>query len=88
MPSSGRRPHLWRIRNKGYRELLLSKKWTMCGGYAVKTIRGRQVMVMTVEEHDDYILSAFQLKGDFWARITTDAREREARERRGKSKLV
>ena len=86
--SSGRRPHLWRIRAEGYRDLLLSKRWTMCGAYAAKNICRRTVMVTTVEEHDDYYLCRFQLKDDFWADITAEFREREASQLRSAFKVV
>ena len=78
LQSSGRRPHLWRIRTQGYRKLLLSKRWSMRGAYASKMIRGREVMVRSVEEHADHTLCLFQLKDDFWARIWADKRAREA----------
>ena len=87
-PSSGRRPHLWRIRAEGFRDLLLSKRWTMCGAYAAKDIRRRTVMVTTVEEHDDYYLCRFQLKDDFWADITAEFREREASQLQSSFKVV
>ncbi len=87
-PSSGRRPHLWRIRAEGYRDLLLSKRWTMCGAYAAKDIRRRMVMVTIVEEHDDYYLCRFQLKDDFWADITAEFREREASQLQSSFKVV
>ena len=87
-PSSKRRPHLWRIRAEGYRDLLLSKRWTMCGAYAAKNIRRRTVMVTIVEEHDDYYLCRFQLKDDFWADITTEFREREASQLQSSFKVV
>ena len=87
-PSSGRRPHLWRIRADGYRELLLSKRWTMHGGYASKKIHRRDVMVTIAEKHADYFLCRFQLKDDFWARISADHRAREASQRRSSFRLI
>ena len=86
--SSGRRPHYWRIRAQGWRDLLLSKRWTMCGAYAAKHIRRRQVMATIVEKHDDHFLCRFQLKDDLWAGITGEFREREASQRRGTFKIV
>ena len=86
--SSGRRPHLWRIRAEGIRELLLSKRWTMCGAYAAKHIRRRQVMVTVVEKNDDYFLCRFQFKDDLWADVTAESREHEASLRRSTFKVV
>ena len=86
--SSGRRPHLWRIRAEGHRELLIAKGWGLCGGYARKRIHGREVMVTTVEKNSDYDLCRFQLKDDFWTKATADARQREALERRSFFKIV
>ena len=86
--NSGRRPHFWRIRAEGWRELLLSKRWTMCGAYAAKHILRRQVMVTIMEKHDDYFLCRFQLKDDLWADVTADLREREASQRKSTFKVV
>ena len=86
--SSGRRPHLWRIRADGWREFLLSKGWTMCGAYSAKHIRRRLVMVTIIEKHDDHFLCRFQFKHDLWADVTAAFREREAAQRRGAFKVV
>ena len=86
--TSGRRPHIWRIRGEGWRELLLSKQWVMRGAYATKQIRRRQVVVTIVEKHDDYFLCRFQLKDDLWADISAESREREALQRRSAFELV
>ena len=50
----------------------------MCGAYAAKHIRRRQVMVTIVEVLDDHFLCRFQLKDDLWADVTAAFREREA----------
>ena len=87
-PEKGRKPHLWRIRKSGHRELFLSKRWGMRGAYASKIIAGREVMKTIVEEFDNYILCRFQLKDGFWSDITTEARERESEARRSTFELV
>ena len=71
LPHSGRKKHYWRIRNKGFRELLIKKGWHLMGGYASKVIQGRVVIQFLVEKTDDYFLCSFQLKSDFWADIDT-----------------
>ena len=60
----------------------------MCGAYAAKDIRRRQVMVTIVEKHDDYFLCRFQRKNDLWADVTADFRGREASQRRSAFKVV
>ncbi len=86
--SSGRRPHVRRIRADGWRELLLSKGWTMRGAFSEKHIRRRLVVVTILEKHDAYFLCQFQLKDDLWADVTAASREREAAQRRGAFKVV
>lgn len=67
---SGRRPHYWRLRAEGYRELLSSKNWRFRGAYAAKSIHGREVMLIIVEKGADTFLCRLQLKDDLWSVIT------------------
>ncbi len=85
---SRRRPHTWKLRADGFRELFLSKGWSMRGGYSQKSIAGRQVMVLIIKKTPDYYVCQFGLKDDFWANITRDARQREAEERRSRFTVV
>lgn len=39
------RPHGWKIRRKGFRELLLSKGWSRRGAYAEKSIAGHDTIL-------------------------------------------
>jgi len=87
-PTSRRKPHYWKIRRKGFRELQLLKGWGMRGAYASKLIRGEEVMQTIARKTDDHYLCCFRLKSDFWSLITTRAREEEAEERRAIFQLV
>ena len=87
-PTSRRKPHYWKIRRKGFRELQLLKGWGMRGAYASKMIRGEEVMQTIARKTDDHYLCCFRLKSDFWSLITTRAREEEAEERRAIFQLV
>ena len=73
LPHSGRKPHLWRLRREGFRELLLAKRWRMMGAYAEKTIARRTVMIRTVEEGKDYTVCCVQFKADFASELVARA---------------
>ena len=85
---SGRKPHFWKLRRNGYRDLLQSKGWSFRGAYAEKTIAGRTVMLRNVENREDHFLCRLELKDDFWANITSDARQEEAEQRRAEFAVV
>ncbi len=59
-----RKPDVWRIRKKGFRERLLRRGWHMRGAYAENTIGGESVMVKTASEERDCFLCRFQFKAD------------------------
>jgi len=83
-----RRPHYWKLRAEGARELFIKHGWGLCGGYARKTIRGREVMMTVASKGKDFCLYCFEFKADRWADIAMAARCREARERRSSFRLV
>jgi hypothetical protein len=64
---SGRRPHLWRLRIVGHRELLIEHRWSLKGGYGEKRIGGHSVMLTMVERHEDHCLVRLCHKDDYWA---------------------
>lgn len=66
------RPHYWKVRNKGYRELLIKKKWGLRGAYASKFIAGREVMQRIIEKYDDHLVVRFEFKDLFWDEILLD----------------
>ena len=61
--------HLWKIRREGYRDLMISKKWTLRGAYAEKRIGQHWYMQRTVQVFPDYNLVLFECKDDFWKDI-------------------
>lgn len=57
------RPHNWKVRREGFRELLLSKGWILRGAYASKWIAGKEVIASGIrEEHPDFYIVRFCLK--------------------------
>lgn len=86
----GRRPHKWKIRKEGLRDLFILHRWGLRGGYASKFIKGREVMCIKYYEADDsdYAVYQFMLKDNFWADITTNARKQEMADKRSKFHLV
>lgn len=66
------RPHYWKVRNTGHRDLLVKKKWGLRGAYASKFIVGREAMQRIIETHDDYLLVRFEFKDLFWGKILID----------------
>jgi hypothetical protein len=74
-PPFPRRPHVWRLRKAGLRDLLRSKGWGMRGAYAEKAIGGRHVVARTIEEQTEWVVCRFELKELFWAEIGLQARE-------------
>jgi len=83
-----RRPHFWKIRNDGFRKLCQDHGWGMRGGYACKSIGGREFMQIVVSRVDDYVICRFQAKDDYWSVIAIDARDREAKEARSRLKVI
>ena len=71
-PHSGRRKHLWRLRNDGHRDLLIKHRWGLRGAYAEKTIRGKTYMMTMAAKLDDHVVCWLRLKDDFWAEITSE----------------
>ena len=69
---SHRKPHLWRIRAEGFRELMISRRWGMRGAYAEKSIRGASVMQTIVSQTEAHYVCRFQRKYDFWAAVLRD----------------
>jgi hypothetical protein len=78
---SGRRPHLWKLRRKGFRELIIRHNWGLRGAYASKFIGGREIMMRTVEETEGYTVVLLMIKDDFWAGITNDFERHNAAKR-------
>lgn len=55
--------HRWKVRKEGFRELLLSKGWHMCGAYAAKSIAGRETILTGGSNGDsDYVFVGLCLK--------------------------
>ena len=68
------RPHYWKVRHTGYRDLLKKKKWALRGAYASKFIAGREAMQRIIEERDGYLLVRFEFKDLFWDEVLMDDR--------------
>lgn len=79
---SGRAKRYWKLRNTGYRDLLIGHGWGMRGAYAEKSINGVSIMQTIVARYSTYLLCCFQRKADFWSDITRRERETEAIRRR------
>jgi len=81
-PHSGRKNHYWKLRKDGLRDLLIKKRWGLRGAYAEKIIHGQTIKMIEVKETDEYLLYCFLRSDDFWANITKQAREQEAKKTR------
>lgn len=69
-----RKPHYWKLRAAGTRDLFIKHGWGLCGGYARKSIRGREVMMTMATKGQEFGLYRFSLKDEARAGIAMAAR--------------
>lgn len=88
MPHSGRRPHVWKCLKARYRQILTEHGWGFRGAYASKMIRHEEYMMTMLREDGEYRYSLIRRKGDFWAFISKEARQKEVEETRKRFHVV
>jgi hypothetical protein len=64
---SGRMPHLWKIRRKGFRGLTESKGWKLKHEFAEKFIQDELYVQMVQGVHEEYLVVLFTRKSDYSA---------------------
>jgi hypothetical protein len=61
---------------------MIRHNWVLCGGYAVKRIRGVEVVQFIVAKYDVFIVCCFRRRDEYADWVIRQFREIEARERR------
>ena len=64
---SGRMPHLWKIRKKGFRGLTESKGWKLKHEFAEKFIHDELYVQMVQDVQEEYLVVLFTRKRDYSA---------------------
>lgn len=82
MPHSGRKPHIWKFRTAWYRQLLITHGWGLRGAYASKSFGGHEYMMTKLREEGPFRVCLIRRKGDFWADISRESRDEDARNTR------
>ncbi len=82
MPPTGRKPHVWKFRAAWFRQLLITHRWGLRGAYASKTFGGHEYMMTMLRKEGPYCYCLIRRKNDFWAKISKEDRDRDARETR------
>jgi hypothetical protein len=71
--------HVWRLRDEGLRDLLLEHRWGLRGGYASKSIRGTEYMLIPARSGRHAGRHAIWARSDFWRALPTAASRPGAR---------
>ncbi len=76
---SGRMPHVWQFREASYRQLLIAHGWGLRGAYASKSIKGHEYMMTLLRKEGPHRYCLIRRKSDFWATISNEGRDRDAK---------
>ena len=82
MPPSRQKSHVWKFRDAWYRQLLITHGWGLRGAYASKMFNGHEYMMTLLRKEGPYRYCLIRRKNDFWAKISKEDRDRDAKETR------
>jgi hypothetical protein len=88
MAPSHRKPHVWKFRSAWFRQLLITHGWGLRGAYASKSFKGNEYMMTKLREEGPYCYYLIRRKSDFWATVSKEDRDRDARETRKNFRVV
>ncbi len=88
MAPTRQKPHVWKFRAAWYRQLLIAHGWGLRGAYASKSIRGHEYMMTTLRKESPYLYCLIRRKSDFWATISKEDRDRDAKEIRKSFRVI
>lgn len=77
-PHSHLKPHFWKLRAGGFRELMLAHHWRPRGAYCSKLVCRHDYMLTVVEKTDAWFLCKIQRKSDYWADVERECLARRA----------
>jgi hypothetical protein len=82
MAHSDRKPHYWKIRKAWFRQFLIAHRWGLRGAYSSKYFGGHEYMMTKAGEQGENYIVCIRRKEDFWAVVSREDRDREAKEKR------
>ena len=53
-PPRRRKAHVWKVRRDGFRDFIVSHRWTPCGAFARKVIRGHEYLMFPAAGYVDH----------------------------------